>query len=165
MGADLAESFVGAIIAAAILGSPFLPHVALPFWIAPSGIVAAIIAYFFVGTKKKVTQKNDLIYDLSKGNLITGFLLTGFSAIIVWKFYQNFAIGWRLFGCIIIGHICGLLISQSTEYFTSHSFWPTRSITDAAITGPATVIIQGLGVGMISTAASVLLLVMTVFVS
>jgi len=140
-----------------------LPHVALPFWVAPSGIVAAVIAYFFVRTNKKATQ-NDLIFDLSKGNLATAFLLAGFSAIIVWKFYQNFAIGWRLFGCVVIGHTCGLLISQSTEYFTSNSFWPTRSITDAAITGPATVIIQGLGVGMISTASSVMFLVLTIFV-
>ncbi len=71
-------------------------------------------------------------------------------------------IGWKIFGSISIGLVAGILIGQVTEYFTSYSFWPTQSITQAGITGPATVIIQGLGIGMISTVFPTLIIVASI---
>jgi len=170
MGADLMESFVGSIIAAATLASGRLPLVALPFWIAGAGIIASMIGYFFVRTNDGASQKQ-LLWALTKGNIIASILVIAFSAIIISQFFQgdegaifvySTSEGWEIFGCIIIGLLCGLLIGQATEYFTSYSFWPVKSITDAGITGPATVIIQGIGVGMVSCVAPVLILVGTI---
>jgi Na+/H+-translocating membrane pyrophosphatase len=70
--------------------------------------------------------------------------------------------GWKVFGSICIGLVAGVLIGQITEYFTSYDFWPTKSITEAGVTGPATVIIQGLGVGMISVVGPVLVIVVSI---
>ena len=69
---------------------------------------------------------------------------------------------WEVFACIILGLCAGVLIGQVTEFFTSYAYYPVKSITDAGITGPATVIIQGLGIGMISTVFPVLILVSTI---
>ena len=87
----------------------------------------------------------------------------GFSAIIVSQLFgHDTSEGWKLFACITIGLVAGILIGQATEYYTSYSFWPVQSITQAGITGPATVIIQGLGIGMISCVAPVLIIVATI---
>lgn len=161
MGADLFESFVGSIIAAVTLAQGDLASVLLPFWIAGAGIVAAIIGYFAVGTKDGAGQK-DLMFALHKGTIVSSTLVLGFSALIVAFIYDNSDAGWRIFGCIAIGLAAGILIGQVTEYFTSYSFWPTQSITEAGITGPATVIIQGLGIGMISTVFPVIIIVATI---
>jgi Na+/H+-translocating membrane pyrophosphatase len=69
---------------------------------------------------------------------------------------------WEIFACIIIGLAAGVMIGQVTEYFTSYSYYPVRSIADAGVTGPATVIIQGLGIGMVSTVFPVLIIVATI---
>lgn len=69
---------------------------------------------------------------------------------------------WKIFGCIVLGLLAGVMIGQVTEYFTSYSYTPVKSITDAGITGPATVIIQGLGIGMISCVFPVLIIVATI---
>jgi inorganic pyrophosphatase len=91
-------------------------------------------------------------------------LVLAFSAIIVSQFFPgDYAReGWMIFACIAIGLIAGILIGQATEYYTSYSFWPTQSITEAGVTGPATVIIQGLGIGMMSCVAPVLIIVATI---
>lgn len=161
MGADLFESFVGSIIAAVTLADGDLASVLLPFWIAGAGIVAAIVGYFAVGTKDGATQK-ELMFALHKGTIVSSTLVLGFSALIVAFIFDNSDAGWRIFGCIAIGLAAGILIGQVTEYFTSYSFWPTQSITEAGITGPATVIIQGLGIGMISTVFPVIIIVATI---
>lgn len=70
--------------------------------------------------------------------------------------------GWRMFGCIVVGLVAGMLIGQITEFCTSYSYHPTRSIAQAGTTGPATVIIQGMGIGMISTVGPVIVLVSTI---
>jgi inorganic pyrophosphatase len=100
---------------------------------------------------------------LHKGVIVSSVLVVGFTALIVaFTFQGREDEGWRIFGCVVIGLVAGIVIGQVTEYFTSYEFWPTKSITQAGVTGPATVIIQGLGIGMISTVPSVLTLVATI---
>merc|ERR1719188_2896386 len=157
MGADLFESFVGSIIAAATLASDdmsvmddsYTARLTLPFWIAGSGIVASLIGFFFVNCKDNASQK-DLLFALHKGTLVSSFMVVIFSILITGFFFDWTAEGWKLFGCVLIGLVSGVLIGQATEYFTSYEYWCVKSITSAGITGPATVIIQGLGIGMIS---------------
>jgi len=161
MGADLFESYVGSIIAAATLANGDIVGVALPFWIAGAGIVASIVGFFFVRTKDGASQ-HDLLFALHKGTIVSSVFVIAFSAIIVDQFYGSVTAGWKVFGCIIIGLFCGIFIGQATEYFTSYSYWPVKSITKAGITGPATVIIQGIGIGMVSCVAPVTVLVITI---
>lgn len=163
MGADLFESYVGSIIAAVTLANGDIPKVLLPFWVSGAGIIASIVGYFFVGVQDGANQR-DLMIALQKGVVSSSILVVAFTAVIV-----NFTFpgdrsqeGWEIFGCVIIGLVAGVLIGQVTEIFTSYSFYPTRSITEAGVTGPATVIIQGLGIGMISTVFPVLILVATI---
>jgi K(+)-stimulated pyrophosphate-energized sodium pump len=162
MGADLFESFVGSIIASVTLAEGDIVKIMLPFWIAGSGIIAAVLGYFVVGTKENASQK-DLLFALHKGTLVASGLVIAFSAAICGTIFEGREEeGWKIFGCIVIGLVAGVLIGQVTEYFTSYSYWPTISITEAGVTGPATVIIQGLGIGMISTVFPVLIIVGTI---
>jgi K(+)-stimulated pyrophosphate-energized sodium pump len=135
----------------------------LPFWISGAGIIASICGYFFVGVKDGANQR-DLMVALQKGVVSSSILVILFTAVIIYFTFtgDRSQEGWEIFGCIIIGLIAGVLIGQVTEVFTSYSFYPTRSITAAGVTGPATVIIQGLGIGMISTVFPVLILVATI---
>jgi len=175
MGADLFESFVGSIIATATLANGDTTLIMLPFFVAGAGIIAAIAGYFAVGCKDGASQ-HDLLFALHKGTIVSGILVLAFTAIIISQTFKADTVistnellgiaprslGWRLFGCIVIGLFAGILIGQATEYFTSYTFWPTRSITEAGVTGPATVIIQGIGIGMISTVPPVIILVATI---
>jgi K(+)-stimulated pyrophosphate-energized sodium pump len=162
MGADLFESFVGSIIAAITLANGDITLIMLPFWISGAGIIAAIIGFFAVSCKDDAGQK-ELMFALHKSTIVSSTLVVGFSALIVaFLFDGRSKEGWEVFGCIVIGLVAGVLIGQVTEYFTSYSYWPTKSITDAGVTGPATVIIQGLGVGMISTVFPVIIIVATI---
>jgi inorganic pyrophosphatase len=72
--------------------------------------------------------------------------------------------GWKMYGCIVVGLIASMLIGQITESFTSYSYYPTQSIADASVTGPATVIFQGLGIGMISCVFPVVVVVATIHI-
>lgn len=162
MGADLFESFVGSIIAAATLADGDAIKVSLPFWIAGAGIVASVIGFFAVGTKDGASQRQ-LLFALHKGVILSSIFVLGFSAIIISQLFDHSdKEGWKLFACIAIGLVAGILIGQATEYYTSYSFWPTQSITQAGVTGPATVIIQGIGIGMASCVAPVLVIVATI---
>jgi len=162
MGADLFESFVGSIIAAATLAEGDIAKVMLPFWIAGAGIVASVFGFFAVGTKDDASQK-DLLHALHKGTITASFFVLIFAAVIVhFSFPHDVTEGWKLYGCIVIGLVAGILIGQATEYFTSYSYGPVQSITNAGVTGPATVIIQGLGIGMISTVPPVFILIVTI---
>lgn len=162
MGADLFESFVGSIIAAVALANGDIVKIMLPFWISGTGILASIIGYFLVGTKEGASQK-DLLFALQKGTLAASVIVVGFSAALCATLFEGREVeGWEIFGSIAIGLVAGVLIGQVTEYFTSYSYWPTQSITDAGVTGPATVVIQGLGVGMISTVLPVLIIVASI---
>jgi len=161
MGADLFESFVGSIIAAATLGKGDAVLTATPFFIAGAGIIASMIGYFFVQTHDGAGQK-DLMWALHKGTIVSSVLVLVFSIIITVTFFEGEPDGWRTFGCIAIGLASGILIGQATEYFTSYEYYSVKSITAAGITGPATVIIQGLGIGMISCVFPVLIIVATI---
>jgi K(+)-stimulated pyrophosphate-energized sodium pump len=162
MGADLFESYVGSIIAAVTLAGDDMALILLPFWISGAGIVAAMVGYFFVGTKEDANQK-DLLFALQKGVMASSVLVIGFSALIIaFTFDGRSTQGWQIFACIMIGLFAGVLIGQVTEFFTSYSYWPVKSITQAGITGPATVLIQGLGIGMVSTVFPVLILASTI---
>lgn len=134
----------------------------LPFWIAGAGIVAAALSFFTVSTKDGA-KKKDLMRALNKGTLLASILVIAFSIVItIFVFEGREKEGWQIFACIILGLIAGVLIGNVTEFFTSYSYWPTQSIAQAGITGPATVIIQGLGIGMLSTIFPVILLVGTI---
>ena len=134
----------------------------LPFWISGIGIVASIAGYCFVGTKEGASQK-DLLFALHKGSVVASMTVVGLSALIIQKFFEGReSEGWSIFGCIVIGLFAGTMIGQITEYFTSYSYWPTQSIAEAGITGPGTVIIQGLGIGMISTVFPAMVIVITI---
>ena len=133
---------------------------ALPFWISGAGIFAALVGFFAVGTSDDAGQK-ELMFALHKGTIVSSIVVLGSSAIIIWQFFEetDSEEGWKIYGCICIGLAAGVMIGQVTEYFTSYSYWPTKSITEAGVTGPATVIIQGLGVGMISCVFPVIIIV------
>lgn len=162
MGADLFESFVGSIIAAVTLAEGDVALMALPFWLCGVGVFSSFIGFWFVSTKEDATQK-DLLNALHKAIYAASILIIAGSALLCWGLFPHrHEDGWRIFGCIIIGLVCGILIGELTEYFTSYSYKPVKSITDAGLTGPATVIIQGLGVGMISCVAPIFVLVGTI---
>jgi len=121
-----------------------------------------VLGFFAVGTKDGASQRQ-LLFALHKGVILSSILVLGFSAIIISQLFDHAdKEGWKLFACITIGLIEGILIGQITEYYTSYSFWPTQSITQAGITGPATVIIQGIGIGMVSCVDPVLVIVATI---
>jgi K(+)-stimulated pyrophosphate-energized sodium pump len=164
MGADLYESYCGSILATTALGAAlFLGDTVLqfkaiiaPMLIAAIGIVLSVIGIFAVRTREDATQK-DLLSALAKGvNLSSVFI-----AILSWISLKllDFPNMWGVWGAIITGLIVGILIGKVTEYFTSHSFKPTQNIAQKSSTGPATVIIAGLGTGMVSTALPVLFIV------
>jgi len=162
MSADLFESFVGSIIAAVALAEGDIVLVMLPFWISGVGIIASIAGYCMIGSKEGASQK-DLLFALHKGSFVASMIIVGFSALIIHKFFEGReSDGWSIFGCIIIGLCAGVLIGQITEYFTSYSYWPTQSIAKAGMTGPGTVVIQGLGIGMISTVFPAMVIVITI---
>ena len=163
MGADLFESFVGSIIACATLGDTDRVLIALPFFIAGAGIVASLIGFNFVGTKEGASQ-TELLHALHKGTIVASVFSVGFSAAIIFVMMgERIEDAARVLGCVIIGLISGIGIGQFTEYFTSYSFKPTQSISDAGVTGPATVLIQGLGIGMLSCMPPTLLLAIVIF--
>ncbi|MEG8947251.1 sodium-translocating pyrophosphatase [Rosettibacter firmus] len=161
MGADLYESYCGSILATAALGaSAFInaPELQMravlaPMLVAAVGIVLSIVGIFMVRTKEDATQK-DLLASLSRGINISSVLIIIFSLLIVYLLGFDNALG--IWGSIVTGLVTGIIIGKSTEYYTSHSYKPTQRIADSSQTGPATVIISGLSVGMMSTAIPVI---------
>lgn len=164
MGADLFESFVGSIIAAVTLANGDIALIALPFWLASVGVFSSFIGFWFVSAKDDADQK-DLLHSLHKAIYVAGLLVIGGAAVLCHFFFEDgrASDGWRYYGCILVGLFAGVIIGEITEYFTSYAYWPVRSITAAGETGPATVVMQGLGVGMISCCAPLLVIVIAVF--
>ncbi|MDH7603285.1 MAG: sodium-translocating pyrophosphatase [Melioribacter sp.] len=160
MGADLYESYCGSILATAALGASAFVNapelqmkaVLAPMLVAAVGIVLSIVGIFMVRTKEDATQK-DLLASLSRGINISSVLIVVFSYIIVSLLGFDNALG--IWGSIVTGLVTGIIIGKSTEYYTSHSYKPTQRIADSSQTGPATVIISGLSIGMMSTAVPV----------
>eukprot|EP00392_Amoebophrya_sp_AT5.2_P000519 g520.t1 len=163
MGADLFESYVGSIIAAATLAGNDPVLMALPFILASVGIICSFAGYLVVGTKEEGkgwdVHLGTLMWALEKGMYTAGFLFVAGAAGVIGLMFGDNKIGWRLYGCILIGLFSGMLIGKVTEYFTSFDFSPTISIKNAGRTGPATVVIQGIGVGMISCGPPTVILV------
>ncbi len=163
MGADLFESYLGSIIAAIALGAAAgfgIKGIMLPLVIAAIGIICSIIGTFFVRTKEKVVQ-GELLNALRRGIFIASSLVIVGSYFAVKKVLGIEHIG--IFWAIIFGLICGLVISFSTEFFTSINYKPTKSVSNASVTGPATVIIAGLSTGMLSTAIPVVAVCVAIF--
>ncbi len=172
MGADLYESYCGSILATASLGAAAymmsgdvamqFKAVIAPMLVAAVGILLSIAGIFVVRTNEKADARQ-LLSALSGG--------TGFSsgAIIVAAYVVLLLLGidnlYALTGTVATGIVVGVVIGKATEYYTSQSYRPTRRISESGQTGPATVIISGLGLGMLSTAVPVLVVVAGIIVS
>jgi len=163
MGADLFESYIGSIVASIALGAAAgfgIKGIMLPLVIAAVGIICSIIGTFFVRTKEKAAQ-GELLNALRRG-IFTASLL-----VIVGCYYAvKMVLGSEymgIFWAIVFGLVCGLVISFSSEFFTSANYRPTKYISDSSITGPATVIIAGISVGMLSTAIPIIAVCAAVF--
>ena len=161
MGADLFESFVGSIIACATLANGNMILVALPFWLAGAGVLCSGVGFFCVRIGEGKSSQEDLLAALHRGTYVSSVLVVGCSILLKFLLFPDDMSddGWKLFGCIIMGLVAGILIGECTEYCTSYAYQPTKSIMMSGKTGPATVIIQGIGVGMLSCVAPVSILV------
>ena len=165
MGADLYESYVGSIISTAALavaaGLGF-KGVVIPMSMAAIGILASIIGTFFVRTKENASQKN-LLGSLRLGTWISAALIAVAAFPLIY-----FGLGAEKIGfyfAILSGLLAGILIGVVTEYYTSDSYKPTKKLAGTSSTGPATVIIGGLSLGMLSTVLPVVIVGASVLVS
>lgn len=165
MGADLYESYIGSLIAtialavAANLGSEGL---VVPLAMAAVGVFASIIGTFFVRTKEDASHK-ELLGAIRRGTFVSALLVAISSYFLVTKILGLEHIG--IYFSVLVGLLAGIGIGYSTEYFTSASYHPTRNLADIALTGPATEIIGGLSVGMLSTLFPVLIISTAVLAS
>ena len=170
MGADLYESYCGSILATAALGAAaFMSNpemqmklILAPMLIAAIGIILSIIGIFLVKTKENASMKT-LLRALGKGVNISSFLVAISTFAILYLLDIDNYIG--LSCSVVIGLVVGIVIGQATEYYTSHSYRPTQRIAESAETGPATVIITGIGIGMLSTAIPVIAVVIGITLS
>ena len=165
MGADLYESYVGSIISASALGVAAFQSfeaMAIPMLMAAVGIICSIIGTILVRTKEKASQK-DLLKSLSRGTNFSAVLIAILALPMVYFILGKANIG--LYFSILSGLIAGVLIGQSTEFFTSESYKPTRSLAGKSETGSATIIIGGLSLGMISTVLPIVIISVCVLVS
>ena len=166
MGADLYESYCGSILATAALGAAAYLHsgdldqqmraVLAPMLVSAVGILVSIIGIFLVRTRENATMKQ-LLGALSRGTNLSSLL------IVAGTFGVLYLLGldswWRLSLAVTVGLVVGVIIGQATEYFTSQSYRPTKRLAESGQTGPATVIISGIGTGMLSTAIPVIAVV------
>ncbi|HNY58564.1 MAG TPA: sodium-translocating pyrophosphatase [Bacteroidales bacterium] len=159
MGADLYESYAGSILSTAALGAalPLLSAndqiraIVSPMIVAGVGILLSIAGVYMVRTKEQATQKNLLNALLlgTGGSSALILVAVGILAFMGW-------ISWGVFGAVVAGLAAGVIIGQSTEYFTSDEYKPTRGIAKQTQQGPATTIIEGMAVGMMSSWVPVL---------
>lgn len=172
MGADLYESYCGSILATSALGAAAYittgdvnmqyKAVIAPMLIAAIGIFLSIIGIFAVRTKENATMK-DLLGSLALGTNLSSVLIVGATFLLLWLLQiQNW---WQVSCAVVVGLIVGIVIGQSTEYYTSQSYKPTKKLSESGKTGPATVIISGVGLGMISTAIPVIAVVAGIILS
>ena len=172
MGADLYESYCGSILATAALGAAAFIHTAdaamqfkaviAPMLIAAVGILLSIAGIFSVRTKENATMK-DLLNSLAFGTNLSSVLIVAATFFILWLLQID---NWMYISCsVVVGLIVGIIIGRSTEYYTSQSYKPTRYLAESGKTGPATVIISGIGLGMLSTAIPVLAVVVGIIAS
>ena len=166
MGADLFESYASSIIATVALSS-FAVTIAttggsgnfeftdsqavFPMLLAGAGIVAAILGTFVVRSGEQANF-DKLLWSLRYGIFVAAGLLVVFAAILTITLTEN----WSWFGCVVAGLAAGTIIGLATEYYTSYSYKPTQRVSAASETGAATVIIQGIATGMLSTLTPVI---------
>jgi len=164
MGADLYESYCGSILATAALGaaafhsdvSMQLKAVIAPMLIGALGTLLSILGVYFVKVKPGANQRQ-LGAALSRAiNWSSVLIIIGSLGLLKILQIQNM---WGIWGAIVTGLVTGIVIGTATEYYTSHAYKPTQSIAKSALTGPATVIISGMGIGMLSTAIPVIAIV------
>ena len=172
MGADLYESYCGSILATSALGAAAfigagetemqMKAVIAPMLIAAVGILLSIIGIFSVRTHEDAKMK-DLLKSLSFGTNLSSILIVFATFGILWALQlQNWAL---IGGSVVVGLLVGIIIGRSTEYYTSQSYRPTQRLSESGKTGPATVIISGIGLGMISTAVPVIAVVAGIILS
>ena len=170
MGADLYESYCGSILSTAALGATAfamngemqLKAVIAPMTIASVGIFLSLIGIFTVRTKEGATMR-DLLHSLGLGTNLSAALIAVATFIILYLLGMENWLGLSM--SVITGLAAGVLIGQATEYFTSQSYKPTKSIAEASQTGSATVIIKGIGTGMISTMVPVVTISIAIMLS
>ena len=165
MGADLFESYVSSIISTVALSAAAVvfatgasndfdytdAQAVFPMLLAGAGIVAAILGTFVVRSGEQANF-DKLLWSLRYGIFAAGGLLVIFAAILTITLTDN----WWWFGCVVAGLVAGTIIGLATEYFTSYSYKPTQTVSAASETGAATVIIQGIASGMLSTLVPVI---------
>ena len=172
MGADLYESYCGSILATATLGAAAYVSsgdvgmqykaVVAPMLIAAVGIVLSIIGIFAIRTKEDA-DISQLLKSLAVGTNLSSILIAIASFTVLYFLQLE---NWFWISCsVVVGLLVGIIIGQATEYYTSQSFKPTQKVSESGLTGPATVIISGLGVGMLSTAVPVLAVVVGIIAS
>ena len=165
MGADLYESYAGSILATMALGaSAFaassvegmqLKAVLAPSLIAAVGVALSILGIFLVKTKEDAGMKQ-LLSALSRGtNTAAVLIAVAAFCIFAWLFGTETSQWWQISLSVVVGLFAGVIIGKATEYYTSQSYRPTQKVSESSQTGPATVIISGLGLGMLSTAIPV----------
>ncbi len=165
MGADLYESYAGSILATMALGaSAFaasavegmqMKAVLAPSLIAACGVLLSIIGIYLVKTHEGAGMK-ELLRALSIGTNTAAVLIAAATfGIFAWLFGTETNQWWQVSLSVVVGLLAGVIIGQSTEYYTSQSYKPTQKVSESSQTGPATVIISGLGLGMLSTAIPV----------
>jgi K(+)-stimulated pyrophosphate-energized sodium pump len=165
MGADLYESYVGSIVATSALGVAAglgVAGVTVPMVMAAVGVISSIIGTFFVRSKEEASQ-SVLLAALRKGVFTSSVLVAIISYFVIKSTLGLEHIG--VYWAVLAGLIAGVLIGLITEFYTSSGFKPTRSIADASLTGPATVIINGIAVGMMSTFVPVLVVCIAILAS
>ena len=168
MGADLYESYCGSILATAALGAALpaasafggVKAVTAPMIVAALGIFFSIAGIFAVRTKENASMKN-LLLSLNIGIWGSSFLILAALAVMAATGF----IPWGIFGAVVTGLLAGLIIGQSTEYYTSDEYSPTKKIAEQTKMGPATTIIEGIAVGMYSAAIPVVTIVVGIILA
>ncbi len=171
MGADLYESYCGSILSTMALGASafFLDGEAMqmkailaPMLIAAFGVILSVISIFTVRTREGAGMAQ-LLKSMSVGTNCAA-LLSGVATFFI-LYILGFDNWWQLSLSVIAGLAAGVIIGKATEYYTSHSFRPTQKLAEASQTGPATVIINGVGLGMVSTAIPVIAIVVAIILA
>ncbi|MDD5747363.1 MAG: sodium-translocating pyrophosphatase [Candidatus Omnitrophica bacterium] len=165
MGADLYESYVGSIVATMALASAAglgINGITVPMVMASLGVVASIIGTFFVQSGEEARQ--DVLLKALRTGVYTSSVIIAVGGYFLVKYtlgMEHIGVYWAIFAGLLAGNLIGLM----TEYFTSHKYNPTRSIAASAQTGPATVVITGMAVGMLSTVFPVLIVGVAILAS
>lgn len=174
MGADLYESYCGSILSTMALGASafFMDGTAMqmkaiiaPMLIAAVGVLLSVLCIFTVRTKEGAGMK-ELLKSMSFGTnlaaVLSGLATFGILALVFGTESHSW---WHLSLSVISGLLAGVVIGKSTEYYTSHSYKPTQKLAESAQTGPATVVISGVGLGMISTCVPVVTIACAIILS